>query len=231
MIYLRSILFYLGEALSTIPYLSIAILALAFPPKIRSWMIGGWAVFVTWWLKITCGLSHEIHNPENILEEPCVFACNHSSTWEAITSQTFLPTLAWVLKKELLKIPFFGWGLWATGPIAIDRKDRATALDQVITQGKQKFLEGRHVLIFPEGTRTRYGQVGHYKVGAAKLARAGNVPIVPIAHDAGKYWSKDSWLIRPGKIQCFIGPAIYPDGKSDAQVMAEVKNWITSQKL
>lgn len=231
MIYVRSILFYLGEGLSTIPYLCIAIISLAFPPKLRSRVIGGWAVFVTWWLKVTCGLKHEIINPENIIEEPCVFASNHSSTWEAIVSQTFLPSLAWVLKKELLKIPFFGWGLWATGPIAIDRKDRATALDQVITQGKEKILEGRHVLIFPEGTRTRYGEVGNYKKGAAKLARAGNVPIVPIAHDAGKYWSKDSLWIKPGTIRCVIGPAIYLDDKTNKEVMSEVKNWIISQGL
>ena len=231
MIHLRSILFYLGEGLSTIPFLIIALLALAFPPKLRSRLISGWAVFVIWWLKLTCGLKHEIINPENILEEPCVFAANHSSTWEAISSQIFLPTLAWVLKKELLKIPIFGWGLWATGPIAIDRNDRTTALDQVINQGIKKFSEGRHVLIFPEGTRVSYGKIGRYKAGAAKLARAGNVPIVPIAHNAGKYWSKDSWLIKPGTIQCIIGPAIYTDDKSDSEVMREVKEWITSQQL
>lgn len=231
MIYVRSILFYLGEALSTIPFMFISILALVLPPKIRSRMISGWAFFVTWWLRVICGLKHEIVNPENILEEPCVFASNHSSTWEAITTQTFLPSLAWVLKKELLKIPFFGWGLWATGPIAIDRNDRSTALDQVINQGKQKFSEGRHVLIFPEGTRTSYGVVGNYKMGAAKLARAGNVPIVPIAHNAGKYWSKDSLLIKPGTIRCIVGPAIYVGEKTDREVTAQIKDWIIAQGL
>lgn len=231
MIYLRSVLFYLGEGLSTVPFLFIAMFALLFPAKIRSRMIAGWAVFVTWWLKVTCGLKHELIHPENILEEPCVFACNHSSTWETITTQTFLPSLAWVLKKELLKIPFFGWGLWATGPIAIDRQDRATALDQVLRQGVQKFSEGRHVLIFPEGTRTSHGEVGNYKKGAAKLALAGNVPIVPIAHDAGKYWSKDSLWIKPGIIRCIIGPAILTDGKSDNEITDEIRAWITGQNL
>lgn len=231
MIYLRSILFYLGEGISTIPFLFIAMFALLFPAKTRSQMIAGWAVFVTWWLKVTCGLKHELINPENILDDPCVFASNHSSTWETITTQTFLPSLAWVLKKELLKIPFFGWGLWATGPIAIDRQDRATALDQVLKQGVEKFSEGRHVLIFPEGTRTSYGADTTYKRGAAKLARAGNVPIVPIAHDAGKYWSKDSLWIKPGTIQCIIGSAISVEGKNDIEVMAEIKEWIVGQNL
>lgn len=231
MIYLRSALFYLGEALSTIPYLFIAIVALAFPVKVRSRIISGWAMFVAWWLKITCGLSHELINPENIPKKPCVFACNHSSTWEAIVTQTFLPSLAWVLKKELLKIPFFGWGLWASQPIAIDRQDKSTALDQVTNQGVQKLSQGRHVLIFPEGTRTRYGKIGKYKKGAAVLARAGNVPIVPIAHDAGKYWSKDSLWIKPGKIKCIVGPAISTQNKDDRQVMNEVKEWVTQQNL
>jgi len=231
MIYLRSILFYLGEALSTIPFLIISLIALPFPPKTRSWLIAGWAVFVTWWLKITCGLKHELIGAENIPPEPCVFACSHSSTWETITTQTFLPALAWVLKKELLKIPVFGWGLWATRPIAIDRQDRTNALDQVVHQGIKKIAEGRHVLIFPEGTRTGYGQIGNYKKGAAKLARAANVDIVPIAHDAGKYWSKDSWLIKPGTIRCIIGPAIPIAGKRDVELTDEIKTWILAQNL
>lgn len=231
MIYFRSVLFYIGLGVSTIPFLFVALIALAFPAKVRSRAISGWAFFVSWWLKVTCGLKHELINPENILQEPCVFASNHSSTWEAIVTQTFLPTLAWVLKKELLKIPFFGWGLWATRPIAIDRQDRATALDQVITQGVQRFAEGRHVLIFPEGTRTSYGKIGKYKIGAVKLARAGNVPIVPVAHDAGKYWSKNSWWIKPGLIRCIVGPAINIDNKKDGDVLEEIKDWIIGQQL
>lgn len=231
MIYLRSILFYLGEALSTIPFLFISLIALPFPPKIRSRLIAGWAVFVTWWLKVSCGLKHELINTDNIPEQPCVFACNHSSTWETITTQTFLPPLAWVLKKELLKIPVFGWGLWASRPIAIDRQDRTNALDQVVQQGIEKIAEGRHVLIFPEGTRSSYGVVGNYKKGAAKLATAAGVNIVPIAHDAGKYWSKDSWWIKPGTIKCIIGPKIESNGKRDSEITQEIKDWILSQKL
>lgn len=231
MIYLRSILFYLGEALSTIPFFFISMVALPCPPKIRSWMIAGWAKFVTWWLKVTCGLTHEVEGWENITEEPCVFASNHQSTWETITTQTFLPALAWVLKKELFRIPVFGWGLWATRPIAIDRQDRETARDQVIKQGQEKLAEGRHVLIFPEGTRTAYGIQGKYKRGAVMLARAANVDLVPIAHDAGKYWSKSSLWIKPGKIRCIIGPKIEYEGKRDSVVTQEIKDWVASQGL
>lgn len=231
MIYIRSIAFYLGEALSTIPFCIIAMISLPCPPKIRSKIIAGWAVFVTWWLKITCGVSHQVEGFENIPEKPCVFASNHQSTWETITTQTFLPPLAWVLKKELFKIPVFGWGLWATRPIAIDRQDRTAARDQVVQQGQQKILEGRHVLIFPEGTRTTYGIQGKYKRGAVMLARAAQVDLVPIALDAGKYWSKNSLWIKPGVIRCIIGPKISYEGKSDTQVSGEIKQWIADQNL
>ena len=231
MIYLRSILFYIGEGLSTIPFTVVSLLFLPMPAKIRSRAIAGWAVFVVWWLKVTCGLKHEVQGLENVTEEPCVFASNHSSTWETISTQTFLPGLAWVLKKELLKIPFFGWGLWATRPIAIDRSDHTNALDQVIQQGVEKINQGRHVLIFPEGTRTMYGEIGHYKKGAVKLAKAANVNIVPIAHNAGKYWSKGSWWIKPGKISCIIGPPIIVDDRPEAEITEEIKTWIVYQGL
>jgi 1-acyl-sn-glycerol-3-phosphate acyltransferase len=160
-----------------------------------------------------------------------VFACAHQSTWETITTQTFLPALAWVLKKELLNIPVFGLGLRATGPIAIDRSDQKNALDQVVEQGIEKFKEGRYVLIFPEGTRTKYGEAGRYKKGAAKLAIAANKPIIPIAHDAGKYWASDSLWVKSGTIRCIFGPPISVEGKSDHQVTKEIQTWIEAQKL
>ncbi|MFT5656339.1 MAG: 1-acyl-sn-glycerol-3-phosphate acyltransferase [Arenicella sp.] len=231
MIYFRSIAFYLGEALSTIPFFIISMIALPCPPKVRSKMIAGWAMFVTWWLKVCCGLTHEIEGWENIPDKPCVFASNHQSTWETITTQTFLPPLAWVLKKELFKIPVFGWGLWATRPIAIDRQDRKTARDQVVQQGQQKLDEGRYVLIFPEGTRTSYGEAGKYKRGAAMLARAGKVDLIPIAHNAGKYWSKNSLWIKPGVIRFVVGQKIEYQEKTDTEVTNDIKAWVLEQNL
>ena len=111
------------------------------------------------------------------------------------------------------------------------RQDQKNALDQVVEQGIEKFEEGRYVLIFPEGTRAPYGKPGRYKKGAAKLAAAANKPIVPIAHDAGRYWSRDSWWIKQGTIRCVFGPPISVKGKTDEQITAEVEAWITSQNL
>jgi len=231
MIKFRSIVFYFGQALSTIPFLFISIIAILLPPRRRSILIAGWAKFVTWWLKITCGLDHKIEGLEDIPQRPCVFACAHQSTWETIATQTFLPPLAWVLKKELLKIPVFGWGLRATDPIAIDRNDRKRALDQVIEQGIKKIKEGRFILIFPEGTRTPYGQKSRYKKGAAQLACSARVPIVPVAHDAGKYWSSTTPWIKPGTIRCIFGPEISTHGKTDVEVTQEIEQWIEAQGL
>jgi len=230
-IFLRSILFYIGEALSTIPFVMIAAVAVFCRPRTRSRMIAGWAIFVTWWLRLTTGLKHDIQGMGNLPDEPCVIACAHQSTWETIATQTFLPPLAWVLKKELFRIPLFGWGLWATRPIAIDRSDHKNALDQVVEQGAEKLLEGRYVLIFPQGTRTPYGESGRYKKGAAKLAMFSNVPIVPVAHNAGKFWSNKSLWIQPGTIQCVFGEPIQIDGKSDEQLTTEIQNWIEAQDL
>jgi len=188
-------------------------------------------MFVTWWLRLTVGLKHEIIGLEKVPAAPCVIACAHQSTWETITTQTFLPPLAWVLKKELFRIPLFGWGLWATRPIAIDRSDRKNALDQVVEQGIDKLAEGRHVLIFPQGTRTAYGESGKYKKGAAKLALKAGVPVVPVAHNAGKFWSNSSLWIKPGTIKCVFGDPIDIKGKSDQQLTREIQHWIEAQDV
>ena len=231
MIYLRSILFYLGQALSVIPFFVISIFALAFKPTTRSKIIAGWARFVTVWLRWICGLSHVTEGMEHIPDEPCIFACAHSSTWETIATQTFLPPLAWVLKKELLNIPLFGLGLRATGPIAIDRSDSKNALDQVIDQGIEKFKENRYVLIFPEGTRAPWGKPSHYKKGAAKLAIAANKQIVPVAHNAGAFWSRDSFWIKPGQIRCVFGEPISVEGKTDTELTRQIRQWILAQEF
>lgn len=231
MIYLRSALFKIGQGLSLVPFCFIALLASPLPPRLRSKIISSWSYFIAWWLKVSCGLRFNVVGLDNIPHQPCVLASNHQSDWETIITQTFLPPMAWVLKKELLRIPFFGWGLWASRPIAIDRQDQMNALDQVVTQGKDRLIKGRHVLIFPEGTRMPYKKPGKYKRGVVKLARAANVQIVPIAHNAGKFWPRNSWLIKPGVVECKIGQPITLDERKDREVTEQIKAWIEEQNL
>ena len=228
---IRSGLFLIGQITTLIPFSILSILVVPLPAPTRSRIISGWAHIVTWWLKITCNLKHEVSGLENIGDKPCVFICNHQSAWETIVLQTHLPPMAWVLKRELFRIPLFGWGLWASRPIAINRSQIRNALDQVVEQGKQKLAEGRWVLIFPEGTRMPYGKPGNYKAGGTKLAIEADVDIIPIAHNAGKYWKKNSFLRLPGTIQCRIGKPISSKGKTPKELVIEAKKWIEGQSL
>ena len=230
---IRSIIFLIDYSLLTIIYGSLSLLSWLLPPLVRHRFISYWTYISLIWLRITCGIRHEVSGKENFDKAlgPYVVLSKHQSTWETLFLQGQFWPASTVLKKELLQIPFFGWGLWATRPISIDRADRKNALDQVVEQGIEKIKEGRHILVFPEGTRTPYGQVGRYKKGAAKLASAAKVPIIPIAHNAGKYWSSTSFWIKPGTIRCIIGPEILTSGKREPDITGEIENWIKSQGL
>ena len=213
------------------PYSLIAILSMPLPPLLRARIVSGWAHFILWWLKLTCNLSHEVQGMENLPDNPSVILSKHQSAWETIAFQTIFPPQAWVLKKELLYIPFFGWGLAASKPIAIDRSKGIRALDHIAKQGIERLQEGRWVVVFPEGTRTKPGEKGRYNVGGAMLASRACAQIVPVAHNAGTYWRKRGFLKHPGVIQVSIGPAISPAGKKAKQINIEVENWIEAEML
>lgn len=225
---IRAIIFFIGQASFTLAYIPVILIALPMPVKLRSRVIGGWAYLNVYWVRISAGIKHKIVGLENLPDYPCVIAANHQSMWETIAPQTFLPPHVWVLKKELFRIPVFGWGLAATKPIAIDRDDPRNAVEQVTQQGRDAIANGRFVVIYPEGTRMPLGQLGKFKTGVAKLARAANVPIVPMAHNGAKYWPKNNWTKSPGTIECRFGPPISVDDKTNGEVVEEVRNWIAS---
>jgi 1-acyl-sn-glycerol-3-phosphate acyltransferase len=150
----------------------------------------------------------------------------HQSAWETVAFQVLLPPQVWVLKKSLLWIPFFGWGLAMMNPIAIDRRNGPRALKKILEQGKSRVRDGWYIVIFPEGTRVAPDETGDYQIGGAWLARKLNVPIVPIAHNAGKVWSKNAFLKKPGMISVVVGPPISTTSKDPNQLIDEVKDWI-----
>lgn len=205
------------------------LLALPINRVTRSRILAWSAHLVIPWLRVTCGISHQIEGQENIPEGPCVLLVKHQSAWETFALQTIFPPHTWVLKKELLYIPIFGWGLWASKPIAIDRNDKRNALDQVIIQGKEILEEGRWIVIFPEGTRVAYGQRKKYSVGGAKLAVEANVPIIPVAHNAGRLWGKGSFLKRSGVINVAIGKPMMTNNKSPRELTLEAEQWIENK--
>ncbi len=141
----------------------------------------------------------------------------------------YFPPLAYVAKKELLKIPFFGWGFALASPITIDRKAGTDAMEQMMAQGRERFAQGFWIVIYPEGTRIRAGTRAKYKTGGARLAIAMNVPIIPVAHNAGYVWPKGLFGKRPGLITMTIGRAISPTGKEPLTLTQEVESWIEGE--
>lgn len=231
MIYIRSFLYMLGMWLFTPIFTTLILFVLPLPRRTRYILITGWARSMLWWLKVTCGLHYRVLGRENIPEQPCVILCKHQSAWETLALQQIFPPQVWVLKRELLFIPFFGWGLAMASPIAINRAAGREALKQLVAKGKERLKQGFFVVIFPEGTRVAPGTAGKYHIGGAWLATQTKTPVVPVAHNAGEYWSKNSFLKRPGTITLSIGKPIDANGLKADELNQRVEAWIEKEML
>ena len=212
---------------TTIPIFAMAtVLCFPFPVHVRYAVATRWARLNLWWLKYSCGLTYRVSGRENIPKDTAIIFSKHQSTWETLALQEIFPPQVWVLKRELLRIPFFGWGLAMVGAIGIDRKAGRKAVDQLVTQGRQRLESGRWVVVFPEGTRVAPGARGRYRIGGAVLAERTGHAIVPVAHNAGEYWPARGFRMRPGEIQVVIGPPIHSAGRSAAAILKEAESWI-----
>jgi len=192
--------------LLVLPFTLLGIVGLLFSHTTSYRLMSGYSICIIWLLKHLCKLDLKVTGKENIPNEPVIYMAKHQSAWETLTLQTILPhNSSWILKRSLVYVPVFGIAVLAADPIAINRKAGRKALENLITQGKAKVAKGRNMIIFPEGTRTPYGEDTKYKLGAAKLAIAAGVPIVPVAHNAGKYWKRHGLKKHPGTMQLEIG--------------------------
>ncbi|MGI9227831.1 MAG: lysophospholipid acyltransferase family protein [Gammaproteobacteria bacterium] len=227
---IRSLLYLIGMAVLTIIFGLLCLLTVIVPYEMRYKFIILWSTLNIWWLRLTCGLKHDVIGKENIPDTPCIVMANHQSTWETMAIGTLFPPLTWVVKRELLFIPLFGWGLALTHPIALDRSAGKKAVDQLVEQGKKKLKKGRWILIFPEGTRTPPGVKRKFKAGGSILAAQSGAPIIPVAHNSGTFWARKQLTKKPGTIKVKIGPAIKSDGKTAAQINQEVFNWISAER-
>ena len=226
MLFLRSLLFFLLQVVLTVPF-GLAILFLFFlPPLPRYRAITLWGRMVIWLARVVLGIRYRVEGLEHLPETPCVVLSKHQSAWETIAFQQIFPPVSFVLKKNLLRIPFFGWGLALFSPIAIDRAAIREAMKQVEVQGKERLKSGFWVLVFPEGTRMSPGEKGNYQVGGAWLATKAGVPVLPVAHNAGRCWPKNAFIKRPGLITVVIGQPIATEGRKATQVLAETEAWI-----
>lgn len=228
----RATVFWIGSAISTLLAGLLAPLLWLLPIKWRYPGVTLWNCFNRWWLEVTCGVKYQVIGRENIPKTGAfIVMANHQSTWETFALPCIFPQhLSWVLKQELLKIPFFGWGLRLIRPIAIDRAAGRAAVKQISHQGKALLEEGISIVIFPEGTRVAPGEKIPYKIGGAILASHAGFPVIPVAHNAGMSWRRHSYIKYPGTITVSIGQAIATQSLKADAINQQVEHWIETEK-
>jgi 1-acyl-sn-glycerol-3-phosphate acyltransferase len=233
MIVLRSTLFMLYAIVWSIPTIPLVMFAALLLRGIWGYRAGKlWRLGMQWGVENLLGIRPKVIGQENMPAEPCVILAKHQSAWETMTLQDTVPSGAYcvfVLKKELLRIPLLGWGLAAMKMISIDRSAGRDALDQVVTQGRERLQQGFYVIVFPEGTRVAPGQKKRYKAGGAYLATHVGCKVVPIAHNAGELWPRQAFLKNPGTVTVSIGPAFDATGLSEAEVNRRAEAWIEEE--
>jgi 1-acyl-sn-glycerol-3-phosphate acyltransferase len=227
---LRSALFALALVLVTPPYALIALASFPLPRMARYRLISAWSRLVIWLAWVICGIRWKIEGRKHLPDEPAVILSQHQSAWETLAFQEILPPQVLVLKRELLWIPFFGWGLALMSPIAIDRSRGVAAMRELARKGRERLAQGFWVVVFPEGTRVPPGQKRAYHPGGGWLAVHCGVPVVPVAHNAGRVWPRNAFLKRAGTVTVRIGPPIRTAGRTPKEVIEAVKAWIEAQQ-
>ena len=226
---MSSIIFWMFHVVTMIPVVGILLVFFWMPINSRYAIASSWAKMNIWFLGVSCNLRYRIKGRENIPDEASLVLSNHQSTWETLAFQHFLPNQLWVLKKELLRVPIFGWGLALISPIAIDRTAGKKAVDQIVEQGERKLNQGRWVIVFPEGTRIAPGVDSKYKMGGFIFASRITHPVVPVAHNAGEFWPKHSFIKYPGTITVSIGEAFNASSMEPDEIKEKVEGWIKQE--
>ncbi|MDR2881825.1 MAG: 1-acyl-sn-glycerol-3-phosphate acyltransferase [Azoarcus sp.] len=231
MIFIRSTVFLLFASLATIYFGSLGVLVacIGVKPMTRHRWVRKWVPVMVWASRHILGIRYRVIGQENIPVGPAVIVSKHQSAWETFGLQAIFPPLCYILKRELLWIPFLGWGLASIRSIAIDRKAGKNALSQVVEKGRERLKEGLWVAVFPEGTRVAPGVRGNYRPGAAFLAKRAGVPIVPVAHNAGEFWRRQAFLKYPGEVTVSVGPVIEVKGVKVEEINRRTKEWIESE--
>lgn len=229
MLLIRSLLFQVWFFGSACFFGALTFLFFWLPYRVRWSFPRGWGHSMMWGGRVFCGFRYQIEGQENIPAEPSVVMIKHTTVFETYAQLLLFPPQTWVLKRELLWIPLFGWGLISIKPIAINRSSGRAAVTQVIEQGKQRLKDGIWVSVFPEGTRVRPGTTKKYGVSGAALAREAGVMIVPVAHNAGDLWPRRGITKKPGVIRVVIGPPIDASTQSPKETNRLVQQWIEGE--
>ncbi len=227
---LRSSLFALALLVVTPPYALLALATFPLPRLVRYRVISGWSRLVIRLSRVLLGIDWRIEGAEHLPRTPAIILSKHQSAWETMAFQLIFPPQVHVLKRELLWIPFFGWGLALMSPIAIDRGRGVAALRSIARRGRERLAQGFWVVVFPEGTRVAPGERRPYQLGGAWLAADSGAPVVPVAHNAGLVWPRNAFLKRPGTVTVRIGPII-ESAQRDAQTINRLaESWIEEQQ-
>jgi 1-acyl-sn-glycerol-3-phosphate acyltransferase len=230
MAWLRSFIYALYLTVTVIPYAFACILWSPLPIAWRYRLTMGWPRMAVWGARVICGIRWQIKGWENLPDGPAVLLAKHQSAWETLFLPSYMPRqICFVYKRELHRVPFFGWGLALLRMIPINRSKGRDAFEQVARVGKQRLAEGRWPLLFPEGTRVPPGQMGRFKAGGAILAVKAGAPVVPIALNSGECWRRNAFIKRPGLVTVSIGPVIESQGLSPEELNAKVQAWIAGE--
>ncbi len=233
---IRSLIFVIVLVVTVIPWgTGVVILSIFRRGDPIYWACANWLKIAIWSARFICGVRWRVQGMENLptaadRRAGVILLSKHQSTWETFAYPTLMShPLAYVFKRELLRVPFFGWAMSRCDMIHIDRGRRTEAWNKVLQQGRRIAAQGNWIIMFPEGTRIARGQAGEYKTGGTRLAIEAGVPVVPIAATSARCWPRKSFLLRPGVVDISIGKPISPVGREPAEMMAEVKTWIEAE--
>ena len=231
LLYLRSFVFWIVFAYLIVFFAIVLTLSFPLPFNKRFHVTRAWSTLTIAWLRLTCKLRYEVEGLENIHDNVGIVFSKHQSTWETLTLNFWFSPQSWVVKRELLWAPVFGWGVRMMDPIALDRGAGKKAIEQLVEQGRERLDKGRWIIIFPEGTRIAPGRKGRYRIGGGILAERTGYPVTPVAHNAGEFWPRRKFVKMPGVIRISIGPPIESGGKKAQQIMDEAEAWIENEMV
>ncbi len=228
-LYLRSAVFFVAMSVSALVIGFLTLLAYPFGFATRYRVASQWVRFVLWALAKICHLDFEVRGLENVPASNAIVVSKHQSTWETIGLQTIFSPVCFILKKELLQLPIWGWAMASLEPIAIDRTAKSASMKQVLREGEQRLKQGRWLILFPEGTRVAPGAKGRYGASGGMLAQRSGYAVVPVAHNAGEFWARHGFLKHPGTISVRIGPPIDPASLTGNEISQRAEQWIEAQ--